>query len=40
LDRMTTMGITWTSTSVPGDSVDRAVETIERYGAEVIRAAR
>jgi probable F420-dependent oxidoreductase len=40
LDRMTTMGITWNSTSVPGDSVDRAVDAVERYGAEVIGAAR
>ena len=40
LDRMTTMGITWNSTSVPGDSVDRAVEAVERYGAEVIGASR
>jgi probable F420-dependent oxidoreductase len=38
LDRMSTMGITWTSTSLPGDSVDRVVEAIEQYGAEVIRA--
>jgi probable F420-dependent oxidoreductase len=35
-DRMAAMGITWTSTSVPADSVDRAIEAIERYSAEVI----
>ena len=40
LDRMTKMGITWNSTSVPGDSVNRAVDAIERYGAEVIGAGR
>jgi probable F420-dependent oxidoreductase len=38
LERMAALGITWTSTSVPGTSLDAAVETIERYGAEVIAA--
>jgi probable F420-dependent oxidoreductase len=38
LDRMAGMGITWSSAGVPGDSLDHAVEVIERYGAEVIRA--
>ena len=33
---MAALGVTWTSTAVPGDSVDRAVEAIDRYGREVI----
>jgi probable F420-dependent oxidoreductase len=37
LARMEAMGITWNSTHVPGDSIERAVETIERFGAELIR---
>ncbi|MHB8467157.1 MAG: LLM class F420-dependent oxidoreductase [Acidimicrobiales bacterium] len=37
LDRMATMGITWNSITVPGDSLDRAIEAVERYGKEVIR---
>jgi probable F420-dependent oxidoreductase len=38
LGRMEAMGITWNSTHVPGDSIEAAAETIERFGAEVIRA--
>lgn len=40
LDRMGRMGITWSSVAIPGDSVDRAVEAIDRYGREVIAATR
>jgi len=36
LERMASMGITWSSTTVPGDSLAAAVEAVERYGAEVI----
>lgn len=36
LDRMAAMGITWTSATVPGTSMDHAIESIEHYGAEVI----
>jgi len=36
LDAMAALGITWSSITVPGDSVDAAVEALERYGAEVI----
>jgi probable F420-dependent oxidoreductase len=36
LDRMAAMGITWTSTTIPGTSTERAIEAIERYGTEVI----
>jgi hypothetical protein len=34
---MAAMGITWNSVGVPGDSIDRAIEALERYGAEVIK---
>lgn len=40
LERMATMGITWNSVDVPGGSLAQALEAIERYGAEVISAAR
>lgn len=40
LDRMTSMGITWNGTDVPGGSIDQAVEAIERYGTEVIAPTR
>ena len=30
------VGVTWCSTGVPDDSMDAAVEALERYGAEVI----
>lgn len=36
LERMAAIGVTWNSTSVPGDSVDHAVEALARYGADVI----
>ncbi|HMJ75682.1 MAG TPA: LLM class F420-dependent oxidoreductase [Iamia sp.] len=36
LGRMTDLGVTWSSTSVPDTSVEAAVEALERYGAEVI----
>jgi probable F420-dependent oxidoreductase len=38
LERMAALGVTWNSIGVPGDSLDRAVEAVERYGTEVIRA--
>ena len=40
LDRMAALGVTWNSTSAPGDSLAHALEALERYGAEVIRAGR
>lgn len=40
LDRMAALGVTWTSATVPGDSVDQAIEAIERYGTEVIDPGR
>jgi len=30
------LGVTWCSTGVPGDSLDRAIEALQRYGEEVI----
>lgn len=30
------LGVTWVQVGVPGDSLDRAVETIRRYGEQVI----
>lgn len=40
LERMAAMGITWNSVGVPGASLARALEAIERYGTEVIAATR
>jgi probable F420-dependent oxidoreductase len=36
LDRMATMGVTWNSIGVPGDSVEHAIEVVRQYGEEVI----
>ena len=36
LDAMAELGVTWNSVAIPGDSLQRAIEAIERYGAEVI----
>jgi probable F420-dependent oxidoreductase len=36
LARMKGMGVTWNSLAVPGDSLDRAIEALQRYGEEVI----
>ena len=33
------LGVTWVQVALPGDSLARAVETIERYGAHVLAAA-
>ncbi|HEX6424516.1 MAG TPA: LLM class F420-dependent oxidoreductase [Acidimicrobiales bacterium] len=30
------LGVTWTSTSIPGDSLDRALEALEQYATTVI----
>jgi probable F420-dependent oxidoreductase len=38
LDGMAALGVTWNSTTVPGDSLAHAIEAVERYGADVIRA--
>jgi len=37
---MASLGVTWSSVPVPGDSLDRSLEALARYGEEVIRARR
>jgi probable F420-dependent oxidoreductase len=39
LERMATLGVTWNSVSVPGDSLDHAIEVLHQYGDEVISPA-
>ena len=39
LDELARLGVTWSGVNVPGDSLDHAIETLERYGATVIAAA-
>ena len=34
--RLAELGVTWCSTGVPGDSLDRTIEALQRYGEEVI----
>jgi probable F420-dependent oxidoreductase len=36
LERLAAVGVTWAAAPIPGDSVAAAVESIERYGSEVI----
>jgi probable F420-dependent oxidoreductase len=36
LGTLADLGVTWTSTGVPGDSLDRAVDALEQYAATVI----
>lgn len=38
LDELARLGVTWSAMNAPGDSLDHAIETLERYGAEVIAA--
>jgi len=38
LGRMAAIGVTWNSVGVPGDSLEHALEALERYGSEVIKA--
>ena len=33
------LGVTWIQAGVPGDSLSRALETIEKYGQQVIARA-
>jgi probable F420-dependent oxidoreductase len=37
-ERMLGMGVTWTSVTVPGDSVAQTLEAVEEYGSTVINA--
>jgi probable F420-dependent oxidoreductase len=39
LDRLAAVGVTWTGITIPGTSIPDAIEAIERYGSEVIKAA-
>lgn len=36
LDRLAALGVTWVHVGLPGDSVEHAVETVQRYGELVI----
>lgn len=36
LAALAALGVTWVQVGVPGDSIDRAVETIQRYGEQII----
>lgn len=38
LDALATLGVTWSSVDLPSDSLDHALEAMERYGEQVIRA--
>lgn len=38
LDALATLGVTWIQVPLPGDSLAHAVETLERYGEQVIRS--
>jgi len=40
LEELSRLGVTWNSVGVPGDSLEHALETLERYGQEVIDADR
>ena len=39
LASLSALGVTWASVTVPGDSINRSVEALARYGEEVIAAA-
>jgi probable F420-dependent oxidoreductase len=40
LDELARIGVTWVQVSVPGDSVEHAVDAVHRYGEEVIARVR
>ena len=40
VERMAALGVTWNSVGMPGDSLERAVEALQRYGEEVIGPGR
>ena len=37
LAELARLGVTWSGVGVPGDSVDHAIETLQRFGESVIR---
>lgn len=40
IDELTGVGVTWTHTGVPGDSLAHALEALEQYGKTVIKPSR
>jgi probable F420-dependent oxidoreductase len=38
LDELAALGVTWNGVGIPGDSLEHALETLERYGELVIKA--
>jgi hypothetical protein len=38
LEELAGLGVTWNGVGVPADSLDHAIEALERYGSSVIRA--
>ncbi len=38
LAELATLGVNWSGVSVPGDSLSHALETLERYGEQIIRS--
>lgn len=40
LDELASLGVSWTSASIPGDSLAHALESLERYGERVISPRR
>jgi probable F420-dependent oxidoreductase len=40
LEDMAAIGVTWNSMGVPGDSLEHAIECLQRYGDDVIRPSR
>lgn len=40
LDELAALGVTWNGVAIPGDSLDHAIETLQRYGEQVIAAVR
>ena len=40
LAELSALGVTWASAAVPGDSINRATEALQRYGEEVIAPCR
>ena len=40
LEELATLGVTWVSADAPGDSLDRALESLARYGEQVIAPSR
>ena len=40
LQKLVGLGVTWAHTSLPGDSLAHALETLEQYGETVIAPSR